>query len=357
MSRQSGRQFFAGSELTQGLTYRDSGADVVTLERNATPPNSAPLRLGTVTVTARRTEELQQDEPGSVFVLPVEEIEKSDIGDLENLALRTSNLSITESGNCDATRVTIRGISNINTNRASAPTVGINVDQVMLNPTGTPIGLDPNLFDLERTEVTHGLQGTAFGRGTVGGAVSYVKKKPGEKFEAELEGEVGSHPDGLLRGAVDGSLTGDRWLMACFVVFGRDDDGYVDTPSISDSLDAQDYGARLSQRSQPTNRLTLELAGSFDRAEFRSNNLATRDSIESGDLEFLIDADRNTRLDRGLITFRGSHDFDLGTLISTTSYLEVVSEFEGDGDAGRLHHDRRRRRGDLAALRRGARPR
>ena len=356
LSRQSGLQFFAGSELTQGLTapavsgrmnadealrrllsgsgltYRYSGADVVALERNATPPDSGPLQLGTVTVTARRTEELLQDVPGSVFVLPAEEIEKSNIGDLEDLALRTPNLSITESGSRDATRVTIRGISNINTNRASAPTVGIYVDEVMLNPTGTPIGLDPNLFDLERAEVTYGPQGTAFGRGTVGGAVNYVTKKPSEKFEAELEGELGSHPDGLLRGVVNGSLTGDRRLMARFVAFARDDDGYIDTPNIGGSLDAQDYGARLSLRSQPTNRLTLDLAGSFDRTEFRSNNLATRDSIESGDLKFLIDTDRNTRLDRGLITFRGSHDFDLGTLISNTSYLEVVSEFDGDGD-------------------------
>lgn len=316
-----------------GLTWRYVDARTVTLEPADVRPESGPMRLGPVTVTARRTEELLQDVPGSVFVLGSEDLERSNVQDLEDLALRTPNFNITESGSRDATRITVRGISDINTLRSSAPTVGVYVDEVMLNPTGSAIGLDPNLFDLERAEVTYGPQGTAFGRGTIGGAVNYVTKKPTEDFEAELEGEVGSFPDGLARAVVNGSLTGDRTLMGRLVAFGRYDDGFIDTPNIGGSNDAQDYGARLSLRSQPTDRLTLDLAGSFDRTDFVANNLATIDSIEGdGDLEFLINRRSDSRIDRRLFTLRGSYDFDVGTLISNTSYLDVATEFEGDGD-------------------------
>ncbi len=357
LSRQTGLQFFADSDLTRGiaapavsgrmtadqalqrllagsgLTYRLNGS-LVTLERATAEPESGPLRIGDITVTARRTEELVKDVPGSVFVLPSEELEKSNITDLEDFALRTPNLNIAESGSRTATVISIRGISDVTGARASGPTVGVYIDEVMLNPTGRNTAIDPNLFDLERAEVAYGPQGTAFGRGTIGGAINYVTKKPTENFEAELEGEVGSHPDGLVRGLVNGSLTGDRTLMARLVAFGRYDDGFIETPNLSgDSVDNQDYGARLSLRSQPTDRLTLDLAGSFDRTDFSGPNYATVDSVDgNGDFEFLINSDSDNRVDRGLVSFRGTYDFDVGSLISNTSYLDVRADLDQDFD-------------------------
>ena len=356
-SRQTGLQFFADSDLTRGMTapavsgrmtadqalrqllagtglsYRLNGS-LVTLERAVAEPESGPLRMGDITVTARRTEELVQDVPGSVFVLPSEELEKSNITDLEDFALRTPNLNISDTGSRITNGISIRGISNITGQRASSPTVGVYVDEVMLNPTGATTAIDPNLFDLERAEVAYGPQGTAFGRGTIGGAINYVTKKPTESFEAELEGEVGSHPDGLMRGLVNGSLTGDRTLMARLVAFGRYDDGFVETPNLSaDSVDSQDYGARLSLRSQPTDRLTLDLTGSFDRTDFAAPNYATIDSVEdNGDLEYLVNRDGDSHVDRGLVFFRGTYDFDVGTLVSNTSYIDIDSKVDQDFD-------------------------
>ena len=319
-----------------GLTYRLNGS-LVTLERAIAEPESGPLRLGDITVTARRTEELVKDVPGSVFVLPSQEIEESNIEDLEDIALFTPNLNVAETGERRFINISIRGISTLTGTQASGPTVGVYLDEVLLNPTGSSIGIDPNLFDLERAEVLYGPQGTAFGRGTIGGAVNYVTKKPTEDFEAELDGEVGSHPDGMLRGVINGSLTGDRTLIARLVAFGRYDDGFIDTPNIGGSNDEQDYGARLSLRSQPTDRLTLDLAGSFDRTEYRVPNLATRDSIEDGgDLEFLLNRDGENRIDRALVTFRGAYDFDAGTLISNTSYLDTDTKSDNDADLTEL---------------------
>ena len=357
LGRQTGLQFFAGSELTQdltapsvsgrmsadealrrlldgsGLTYRYSDSDVVALERNRVVAESGPIRLDPITVTARRTEELLQDVPGSVFVLPSEELEKSNVQDVEDVALLAPNVTATETGSRASSSISIRGISDLTGVRGTSPTVGVYIDEVMLNPGSSTAGIDPNLLDLERAEVLYGPQGTVFGRGTIGGAVNYVTKKPTEDFEAELDGELGSHPDGLTRGLVNGSLTGDRTLMARLVAFGRYDDGFIETPNIGGSVDSQDYGGRLSLRSQPNDRLTLDLAGSFDRTVYRAPNYATLESVEGdGDLEFLINRDGENSVDRGLVTFRGTYDFDFGTLISNTSYLDLRNRLDQDSD-------------------------
>ena len=327
------RRLLAGS----GLGYRVSADKTVTLERTVVQEESGPMRLDPVTVTARRTEELLQDVPGSVFVLSSEEIERSNLENLEDVALRSANLNVTDTGDRAFNNVTVRGISDLTGTQTTGPAVGFYVDEVLLNPSGSTIGIDPNLLDLERVEVLYGPQGTAFGRGTIGGAVNYVTKKPTETFEAELGGEVGSHPDGRLRGVINGSLTGNRDLMARLVAFGRYDDGFVETPNIGGSNDEQDYGARLSLRSQAIDRLTLDLAASFDRRDYRVPSYATVDSLEdNGDLEFLNNVDDDRRIDRGLVTLRGSYDFDFGTLIANTSYLDVQSDIKGDNDFSEL---------------------
>ncbi|MCG8597756.1 MAG: hypothetical protein MI785_25785 [Kiloniellales bacterium] len=121
--------------------------------------------------------------------------------------------------------------------------------------------------------------------------------------------------------------------MARLVALGQYDDGFIDTPNIDGSIDSQDYGARLGLRSQPADRLTVDLSGSFDRSEYRAFSNATLDSIEGdGDLKLLINTDGDNRLDRSIIDFRGAYDSDVGTLISNTAYVRVKSNSDGDGD-------------------------
>ncbi|MEM9681977.1 MAG: TonB-dependent receptor [Pseudomonadota bacterium] len=315
-----------------GLSFGFSGANTVTL-RQALANGDGPMRLRDITVTARRTEELVQDVPGSVLAIPAEEIERSNITSIQGVKQRSPNLNIAETGERVFTDISIRGIADITGGQATGSTVGIYIDEVIVNPTGSTVAVDPNLLDLERVEVLYGPQGTAFGRGTIGGAINYVTRKPTEDFEATIDAEVGSNPDGLVRTILNGSLSGDRTLMARLVAFGQYDDGFIDTPNIGGSIDSQDYGARLSLRSQPTDRLTLDLGGSFDRTKYRAPNYATLDSVQGdGDLELLINTDGDSRVDRGLVNFRGTYDFDAGTMISNTAYVRTKYVSDGDGD-------------------------
>ncbi|MEM9960198.1 MAG: TonB-dependent receptor [Pseudomonadota bacterium] len=159
-----------------------------------------------------------------------------------------------------------------------------------------------------------------------------MTKKPSDSFEAEFGAEVGSFPDGQVRGVINAPILNDGLLSARLVAFGRLSDGFLDLTTIDDDNGREDYGARLSLRSQPTDRLTLDFSGSFDRSRVDAPNTATQDSVDADDPATGIDfVDPDTQ-DQALITASGAYEFDVGTLTSTTSFLDISLEGTDDSD-------------------------
>ncbi|WP_119166172.1 TonB-dependent receptor domain-containing protein [Algihabitans albus] len=327
------QQLLAGT----GLTYRFTAADSVTLERIVVQPESGPVRLGPVTVSARRTEELLQDVPGSVVVLSAEELERSNLQDTAEVSLRLPNVSFIDNSDPADLDLSIRGISNLS-GAASSPTNGVFSDGILLNPTGDTSGINANLVDLERVEVAYGPQGTAFGRGTIGGAVNFVTNKPTDEFEASLETELGSYPDGRATAIVNAPLLEDGLLSGRLVAFGGISDGFVDFAEGSDpdSVGRDDVGARLSLRSRPTSRLTLDASVSFDRTEFDASNSVAFPSVEEEDLVTTADFIDENSLDRILSSFQWTYDFDVGSLKSTSSLFLTDLDTSDDTDFAAL---------------------
>ncbi|MEM8790152.1 MAG: TonB-dependent receptor [Pseudomonadota bacterium] len=300
-------------------------------QSTAPETGEAPATLAPIIVTTRRTQERLRDVPGSVVVLESQEIERSNITTSTRLIERLPNVSFNEGSNRDDLQITIRGISNIVGGAATGPTNGVFVDGVLLNPTGGSIGINPNLFDLERVETAFGPQGTAFGRGTIGGAINFVPKKPTEDLEFEVTGTAGSFPNGLIRGVANIPLLENGLLSARIVGFGAISDGFIDLTTLDESNGSSDFGGRISLRSQPTDRLTLDVTASYDRSEFDAPNTATISSAEDGDPVSSIDFIDEDILERSLFTGDIAYDLDFGTLTSKTSYLDV--EVQGIDDA------------------------
>ncbi|MEM7508374.1 MAG: TonB-dependent receptor [Pseudomonadota bacterium] len=290
------------------------------------------IELDTIVVTTRRTEELLEEVPGSVVVLSEEEIRRSNIDSTNDVIFRLPNVSFVESATPGDLNLSIRGVSNLIGTSASGPTNGVFVDGILLNPTGGTTGINPNLFDLERVEAAFGPQGTAFGRGTIGGAINFVPRKPSEEFELSLSGEIGSFPDGEGRIVLNTPILEDGLLSARLVAFGGASDGFVEQTLLDNTIGRNDAGARLSLRSQPTDRLTIDISGSYDRTGFEGPNSITQDSLIAEDPEVLSDVEIDDSLERVLITGQGAYDFDFGTLISRTSFLRTDLESAGDGD-------------------------
>ena len=323
------QQLLAGT----GLTYRFTAADSVTLERVVVQPESGPVRLAPVTVTARRTEELLQDVPGSVVVLTDEELERSNIDTATDALSRLPNVGFIGGFSPDNLVPSIRGISNTIGGRASAPTNGVFADGILLNSAGGFQGVNPNLVDLERVEAVYGPQGTAFGRGTIGGAINFVTRKPTDEFEASLETELGSFPDGRATAIVNAPIVEEGLLSARLVAFGGISDGYIDFENEGDpdSIGSDDVGARLSLRSQPTDRLTLDASVFFDRSEFDARNSVALDVL-NGNLATGADFVEENSLDRLLASFQWTYDFDVGSLRSTTAVFRTELDAADDFD-------------------------
>ncbi|MEM8790970.1 MAG: TonB-dependent receptor [Pseudomonadota bacterium] len=319
-----------------GLSYRFTSAESVTISQSVASPDDGPETLNQLIVTARRFEEGLEEVPGSVAVLSDEEIQRSNIDDLNDYVLRIPNTNFVEGGSPTDAELSIRGISNLIGGSATGPTSGVYIDEVIINPTGSNLGLNPTLFDLERLEVAFGPQGTTFGRGTIGGAVNFVTKKPSADFEANVEVEAGSFPDGRVRGVINGAILDEDLLNGRLTFFGQAADGFIDTPNVSDpdALDTSDFGARLALRSQPIDRLTLDWSGSLERNNFVQGNVATEDSIAGGDdLIFLFNEEEaEGDVNRFLTNFRAEYDTGFGTAISNTSFLIVKSDTILDGD-------------------------
>ena len=220
----------------------------------------------------------------------------------------------------------------------SGPTNGVFSDGILLNPTGETSAINFNLVDLERVEVAYGPQGTAFGRGTIGGAINYVTNKPTDEFEASLEAELGSYPDGRATAIVNAPILGDGLLSSRLVAFGGISDGFVDFAEEGDpdSIGRNDVGARLSLRSRSTDRLTLDASISFDRIEFDASNSVTIGSVEDEDLVAQGDFIEKNTLDRTLASFQWNYDFDAGSLKSTSSFLRTDLDTFDDIDFSAL---------------------
>ena len=318
-----------------GLTWRYLDAGTVTLEPAAIRQDDGPMRLSPITVTARRTEELLQDVPQSVVAIDTEEIERSNIETLEDYFERAPNVAFTENGTRARNNPAIRGLSDLSFAGTSA-VVGFYVDETSINPLGNNLGVDTNLLDVERIEVVYGPQGTTFGRNALGGVVNIVTKKPSPEFEAEAEGEVNSVPGGDGKFAVNGGLLPDGLLSARLSAYGEASDGFVDLSqargSDPDSIGERSYGARLALRSQPNDRLLVDLTGSFSSYETDGLNAITFDDFQAGDFTNDSDFIGQTSLDRYRAVARVEYDFDAFTLISNTSYFDAERTEDFDAD-------------------------
>ncbi|MEM9011184.1 MAG: TonB-dependent receptor [Pseudomonadota bacterium] len=316
-----------------GLSFRSLGPDGVVLEaaRGTASAEDAVL-LPEITVTARRTEERVQDVPGTVVVLTEEELERSVIEDTDDAIFRLPNVNFTGNASPIDLGVSVRGISNLSGLSASGPTTGIFADGFLLNPTGGTTAINPELLDLERVETAFGPQGTAFGRGAIGGAINFVTKKPSPEFEGSLTAEVGSFPDGRGRAIVNVPFTDA--LFSRFVAFGDISDGFIDLVTVDEpnAIGRSSTGVRGSLRALPTERLTLDASISFDHTDFDATNSATQASIAAGDPISEIDFVGENALDRLLVTGEAAYDFDVGLLTSKTSFLDTESFGINDTD-------------------------
>lgn len=146
-----------------------------------------------VLVTARRREESLQDVPIAISALGGAALESRGVERIENMNAMAPNLQVMGGGNSGESQASfrVRGM----------PGVSIYIDGVDQPTTDGLFSL--GIVEVERIEVLRGPQGTLFGNSSLGGAVSYVTKLPGDKFGARVKAAVGSFNRRDIQASVD----------------------------------------------------------------------------------------------------------------------------------------------------------
>src|SRR5690606_5301800 len=133
--------------------------------------------LQEVVVSARYREENLQQTPIAITAITAEDLQQRGFTTAADVAYTVPNASFRPAQAAFGNTMTafIRGIGQNDFLPEFEPGVGIYFDDV-LHP--VTMGSMVDLMDIERVEVLRGPQGTLFGRGSIGGAIRYVSKKP-----------------------------------------------------------------------------------------------------------------------------------------------------------------------------------
>ncbi|HWF99895.1 MAG TPA: TonB-dependent receptor [Steroidobacteraceae bacterium] len=138
----------------------------------------SPEQLQTVVVTATKRQTLAQNTPISMTVLTSADIANRGLTDFNTLTQGIPDLAMRTAGP-GMTEYEMRGLNSAGGNTSM---VGVYLDEVALSsPASEQLGkviIDPNLYDLARTEVLHGPQGTLYGASSMGGTVRLIPAMP-----------------------------------------------------------------------------------------------------------------------------------------------------------------------------------
>ena len=147
----------------------------------ADQPAAAPVstdQLATIVVTATKRRTLAQNTPISMTVLTGADIANRGLTDFNTLSQGIPGLAMRTSGP-NQTEYEMRGL---NSSGGNTSMVGVYLDEIALSaPAAEQLGkviIDPNLYDLQRTEVLHGPQGVLYGASSMGGTVRLIPAMP-----------------------------------------------------------------------------------------------------------------------------------------------------------------------------------
>ena len=254
-------QDHAQTVSTPAATPSEAVKKVPGPEATAAPDNGGQdTATGEIVVTARRTEERLQRVPASVSAFNERALDRIQAEDTTGLQGAVPNLNIVQGrGSSNATNIYIRGIGQPDALQTFDPAVGVYVDDVYLSRIR---GNQLDLLDVDRIEVLRGPQGTLYGKNTIGGAIKYVTRKPGQQLRADGSLTVGSYGQLDFKGAVSGPVSNTLSLGIAFI--REKHDGYVKDPVLDRRYnDKNNWGTRGSLAFTPSSRFRFDLSADF----------------------------------------------------------------------------------------------
>jgi iron complex outermembrane receptor protein len=170
--------------------------------------------LEEVIVTATKRESSLMETSASISAFDSSMLDALGIDGSQDLTARTPSLSIT------TFTVSIRGVGRPNLAVGSDPGIGIYWDGVYNTENG--VFNYNQYFDIERIEVLRGPQGILYGRNSVGGAVSFISKRPAAEWGGTGTVEVSNYDGTVLQALASGPVNDKLGVLAGVSQIKRD---------------------------------------------------------------------------------------------------------------------------------------
>lgn len=212
--------------------------------------------LEEVIVTAQKREQSLSDVGISASAFSGEQMKELGISSTQDIDSQIPGLIVTDFGGGTTTVFTVRGAGQLDFNDQQEGPVAVYLDGAYNSYLA---GVGFNFYDLERVEVLRGSQGTLFGRNATAGLVHIISRKPTREFEGYAELSGAEYGEIKAEGAVSGPITDS--LMGRLSMFYQDNDGYIENSTGDDSHDVGNYSGRAQLLFEPSDRLSVLVAG------------------------------------------------------------------------------------------------
>jgi len=229
----------------------------------ANSPAAFSQGMEEILVTAQKRSESLQDVPISITAFTGTQVRNLGIDSTLDLALYTPGLTMGQnSGDGDFPFISIRGVSQRDFSDINESPSAVYIDEFYK---ANLIGLDQQIFDIERVEVLRGPQGTLYGRNATGGLINYITAKPGEELSGYADLTYGEYDRIKLEGAVGGPLSDTVGARLSFL--RHQYDGWVENtvPGADDGNALEATAVRGQLQFTPSDDLQIGLM--FQHAE------------------------------------------------------------------------------------------
>jgi iron complex outermembrane receptor protein len=296
-----------------------SGAGVITVD--------VELRVGgvadTVTVTARRREELSLDVPVAVNTFTADVIEAAGIERPQDFIALTPNVSVVQTQNQGTSFVTVRGISQA---RNSEPSVAVLIDGVQM---ANPSMFNQELFDIETIQVVKGPQGALYGRNAIGGAIIINTKQPSDVFEGNVALGTDSGPGIKIRGGMSGPISDTLTYRATGSFF--DTKGYIRNALLNEDADPfRDVSGRLRLLWKPSDALSADVRVHGSQVRTQALYFNITESVNDTSLPVRVNNPGVNKRNVFGTSLKLDYVTSLGTLTSITAYDQFDEILTGD---------------------------
>lgn len=333
---------------------RCGAAAVSLIIATATSPVAIAQELEEIVVSAQKRQQSLQDVPISVTAFTGQEIRNLGIDSTLDLALYTPGLTIGQnSGDGDFPFISIRGVSQRDFSDINESPSAVYIDEFYK---ANLIGLDQQVFDIERVEVLRGPQGTLYGRNATGGLIHYITAKPGEELNGYVDLLYGERDRVKVEGAVGGPLTEQLGARISFLHHRYD--GWVQNTQGENGNALEATAVRGQLQFAPTETLTLSLMVQHSENDNDAGNMFQHVSADdppptflsipnigqpgfAGFIEPTPDNPRDTHSDRDIFlktkqttaVARIEWQFGDVQLVSVTGYEDTAKDatFDSDG--------------------------